>query len=357
MNRSRGQVRSSDYSMQQPSGRSGRYGESSGPYVGQQGYRQYDRSAYAGSPYQSRADSYSGDAPAINRYSRSSVPPVSYYPPQGHEKRRGGLLPVVIAAILCLVLGFVACYLLFVQQPHTLKPVPSILGAHELDSVVGYYTFDGEVYSITAQDAIEASVSLESVGVPNGYVAPTADMVLSYARNQILASLASSRGISVAPNEVDAYALSNFGSSDYEYLGSYLNMSSDQARVAITEAATVQKLRVSVLGSMNGAPVPPSAPLDGNTEIGTAHYADYIIGLLGSHWDSVSRTWANTSNPYYAALSSMVFAPGSASYDAAQVAYGIAFEQSMGFSDVEAWAEFVNDTLSACSISIATLSA
>lgn len=270
---------------------------------------------------------------------------------------------IVLALFIGLVLGAVLGAVLFSfisgGSGGAPTPIGATLGASQLQTVVGTYRYEGKTYEITAQDAILGSGSLSGAQNADGsYRAPSADNVLSYARNMILAELVQENGIEVSSDEVAQYAQNLIGTSDTDAVAVYFGMESSDAQRLLTEAAAVGKLREKIVGNVGIGLQAPELPADGNSEVGTAAYADYIIGLLGSYWDSAAQTWANTDNLYYEALKDEVFAPGSASYDAAQIAYGIALD-ALGdtASSQEIWTDYVNGYLNEAAISVRTLGA
>ena len=244
-------------------------------------------------------------------------------------------------------------------QQHVPSPVAGSLSESQLDTVVGVYRYNGTVNEITARDAILGSGSLSGSRLADGsYETPSADDVLSFARNSILAQLVRDNGIEVSADEVSQYAIDLIGSSDMDVVAAYFGMDASDAQRLLAEAAAVAKLRQTVVSPVGDEPQPPTPPQDGAAEVGRPEYADYIIGLIGSNWDASAQTWANTSNPYYEALKDEVFAPGSASYDAAQLAYSIAHEAYAGStSPQQQWADYLNTYLNDGSISVATLRA
>lgn len=339
-------------------------------YQQQAGYQQQNTYYQQQSPYGGQVGTY---AAAPRQRGAAGTRPVGYGGGRGDGSgaRRGSsgrsssprtLLVGVLAILVGLLVGFLATFLVMSGRTGAPQPVAPTLTESQLDStVVGTYRYDDETYAITAREALLGSTSLEGVANDDGtYDAPSADMVLAYARNQILAQLVADNGITVTSDEVAAYAEQTVGTSDMAAVAAYVGMDEDQALQAMTEAAAVAKLRASVTGSSSTtAPLPPTAPADGNTEVGTAEYADYIIALLGSNWDAGLGTWANTDNAYYTALQNMVFAPGSANYEAAEAAYAVAYAewQATSGDQGEAWFDYVNAYLDAGSISIATLRA
>lgn len=236
---------------------------------------------------------------------------------------------------------------------------PAALTEEELDGVVGNYTYAGESFPITAREAIEDSTSVEAVRNDDGtYAAPTADMILTYARNQILGRLVEQAGIEVSDEELEAYAEQALGTGDLAEIASYYQMDEDQARRIVADAVSVAKLREQVVGPAATAPQPPEAPADdAGASDATEGYGAYVVGLLGESWDGDSQTWANTDNAYYQALSGSDFNGSVASYQTAQTAYYVAYAlyQQQAADQYAAWTDYVNGYLGQGTISIETL--
>lgn len=302
------------------------------------------------SPYDARAprpvqSSYEATARPANAQKSSSGPKT--------------VLVLLIGLVLGAVLGAVLFSFISGGSGGAPAPVGATLSASQLQTVVGTYRYDGKAYEITAQDAILGSGSLSGAQNADGsYQTPSADDILSYARNMILAKLVQENGIEVSSDEVAQYAQDLIGTSDADAVAAYFGMESSDAQRLLAEAAAVGKLREKIVGNVGTGLQAPELPADGNSEVGTAAYADYIIGLLGSYWDPAAQTWANTDNPYYESLKDEVFAPGSASYDAAQIAYGIALDAlGNAASAQEIWTDYVNGYLNEAAISVRTLGA
>ncbi len=233
------------------------------------------------------------------------------------------------------------------------------LAEDELDTVVGIYTYQGETYEITAREAIEDSVSLSSVANDDGtYEAPTADMILSYARNQILLSLADEAGITVSEDELLAYADENLGTDDLELIGLYYDMDADQVHEIIWESAMAAKLRDEVVGTIDTAPLAPMAPSTSEeAETPSEEYADYIIELVGDAWDAEAQEWTDENNIYCLALASGDFDGETATYTDAQTAYYLAYtlyQQELS-DQYDAWIAYMNTYLGEATITIGTL--
>lgn len=231
-----------------------------------------------------------------------------------------------------------------------------------LDTVVGSYSYAGEHHNITVRDVLNSSASLDFVrGSDGGYPVPTADDIIGYARNKIILEEAQNRGLEVSPEEVLAYARDTFGMDDFAMLGLNFGMDAEAAERLMTDAALMAKLRGQVVTTTTTTQMPelPEAPEAGSENTPTEDYAKYVLALVGSEWDSEHNSWADTTGPYYEALSGMVVSNEEASYEAALAAYYVAYNiygSETQFVMGE-WTEFVNTLLSQASIEIATLAA
>ena len=101
--------------------------------------------------------------------------------------------------------------------------------------------------------------------------------------------------------------------------------------------------------------------IDGHSYEGLEAATGYgsVDGLLGANWDATTQSWANTDTAYYAVLKDQVFAQGSASYNAAMLAYNVAYQQAGGTAgdSSAAWTDYVNTYLDKAAIVIYTLRA
>lgn len=236
---------------------------------------------------------------------------------------------------------------------------PASLTEAELDTVVGTFTYRGEEYPITARAAIEDTVALASVANPDGtYAAPSADMIMTCARNRILAMLVEQEGVSVSEEEVAAYAQQAVGTSDIAVIAQYYGMGEEQAAGILAQAAAVVKLRDAVVGPVDPAPQAPVAPAAGSDGAAqTPEYAAYVLDLVGDAWDGAAGTWADEGGVFAQALASQGFDGKQASYEAAQIAYYVAYSlyQQQAAEQRAAWTDYVNQYLGEAGITIATL--
>ena len=108
-----------------------------------------------------------------------------------------------VTALIGLAVGVLAAVVLarfvFGWGTTKLDSVAPTLADTELSCVVGTYTYNGETFDITAREAIEGTQSLSySLNADGTYDAPSSDMVLAYARNQVLAQIAADAGITAS---------------------------------------------------------------------------------------------------------------------------------------------------------------
>ena len=174
------------------------------------------------------------------------------------------------------------------------------LSEDQLDSTVASYSYNGKKSDITAREAIESQYSLDTVKDDDGnYTAPSADVILSYVRNQILLDAAEDEGITVSSKEMKQYAEDSIGTSDYKTMATQYGVSKDQAKQIVRQSATLQKLYKKKVGDSSASmPTAPTEPADGNEETASKDYADYIINLAGDEWDSSKGTWKDADSTY-----------------------------------------------------------
>ena len=149
------------------------------------------------------------------------------------------------------------------------------LSEDQLDSTVASYSYNGKKSDITAREAIESQYSLDTVKDDDGnYTAPSADVILSYVRNQILLDAAEDEGITVSSKEMKQYAEDSIGTSDYKTMATQYGVSKDQAKQIVRQSATLQKLYKKKVGDSSASmPTAPTEPADGNEETASKDYA------------------------------------------------------------------------------------
>ena len=83
---------------------------------------------------------------------------------------------------------------------------------------------------MTVRDAIEGQYSLEAAKNDDGtYTVPSAEVVISDVRNELLVADAEQRGIEVSEDEMAEYAEDTLGVSDFETLAEQYQIDEDQA--------------------------------------------------------------------------------------------------------------------------------
>lgn len=151
------------------------------------------------------------------------------------------LVAIIVAAVVCLVLGGVVGHFCF---NGTSSLGSQTLQEADLDTVVARYTYNGQTYEITAKDVITQSSSLDSAANDDGsYTVPTADNIIDLARNQIMQKVVDAQGITVSDDDMDAYAQQYLGSTDYATIASNYNMDEDSVRNLVRQSCALSKLR------------------------------------------------------------------------------------------------------------------
>lgn len=231
----------------------------------------------------------------------------------------------------------------------------STLTEEQLDTTVATWSYDGASSAITARQAIESQYSLDSVKDEDGnYPAPSADTVLSYARNQILLKEAEKQGIDIDDDELTAAAEDALGTSDFEVIADQYQVSEDQAKEIVRQQVTIQKLYQTVVKSAPTAPEAPAEPENGDESTASKDYATYIIDLAGDEWDAETGTWASTDGTFASALEGEEFTADSATYAQAQKAYAAAYQEyaTKAATASEDWTEYVNTLFSKANITL-----
>lgn len=257
------------------------------------------------------------------------------------------VIAVIVAAILGYVIG---------SDTFGPKGVGSAtLTEDQLDSVVATWTLDGATNKITARQAIESQYSLDTVKDENGtYPTPTADVILAYARNQVLLKEAEKRDVKIDDKELAAAAEDTLGTSDFSTIASQYQVTEDQAKEIVRQQVTIQKLYKTIVKDAPTAPAAPEEPENGDSAAVSAEYAAYIIDLAGKEWDKEAGTWASPDGTYATALAGEEFTADSASYAQAQKAYAAAYQDyaKHAADSNQSWTEYVNTLFAKTNITL-----
>lgn len=257
------------------------------------------------------------------------------------------VIAVIVAAILGYVIG---------SDTFGPKGVGSAtLTEDQLDSVVATWTLDGATNKITARQAIESQYSLDTVKDENGtYPTPSADVILAYARNQVLLKEAEKRDVKIDDKELAAAAEDTLGTSDFSTIASQYQVTEDQAKDIVRQQVTIQKLYKTIVKDAPTAPAAPEEPENGDSAAVSAEYAAYIIDLAGKEWDKEAGTWASPDGTYATALAGEEFTADSASYAQAQKAYAAAYQDyaKHAADSNQSWTEYVNTLFAKADITL-----
>ena len=279
---------------------------------------------------------------------------------QAVQVKTGVAVPVfAVCVVIAVVLGFVFGHFVLSSDSTVSLSGKTSLTDTDLDSTIATYSYNGQTTSVTAREVILSNSTLDAAKSDDDtYEVPTADDVISYARNQIVIKAAEAKGITVSDDDVDEYCTTMFGSSDYASIASQYSIDEDTAKATIKQSCIMSKLRDAVATTeVPDQPTSPTEPADDATDTPTAEYAAYIIDLAGDEWDSENNTWASTDGDYYAALSTYEITNDSATYAAAEAAYNVAYSAySTAYSQkYSEWSTYVNEVLSNATIQIGSL--
>ena len=229
----------------------------------------------------------------------------------------------------------------------------------ELDQPYATYTYKGKKASISVREIIEQNGTLEAAKDEEGnYTLPSAEYALNAARTAILNSEVESRGIEVSEDDAKAYAEKALGTSDYEAIGATYGMDADAVKDLIIENCRLNTLREEIVGGeLPTMPEAPTAAEEGKEAEVTKAYAEYIINIAGDAWDAKKKAWKEADGAYATALADSTFSADGASYNDAQTAYYVAYQEysqkqtEMGSS----WTDYLNSLMSNASIEIHSL--
>jgi hypothetical protein len=229
----------------------------------------------------------------------------------------------------------------------------------ELNAALGSYRHDGQNVTVTVREAIEETSSLDAVKNDDGtYDVPSADTLLSIARNRILLADAYDRGLEATEEDTMAYAQETLGTQDVAMIAANYNMGGDQALRHLQEAALLKKLKETVVTAEDPvAPEPPVAQVEGAEDVMDPRYAQYIIALAGEEWDAAANQWATDDGAFRTRLRDYTVSNDGATYSAALAAYEEAYARyatSLRKTSSE-WTSYVNGLLSQSSIELSTL--
>lgn len=284
------------------------------------------------------------------------------------SSRRGLSTPVWIAlTVVVLLVGIgcgIGCAYFLRQGSAGIVLGDSVAGKTslteaDLDKPMGSYNYAGSSYSITARQVIESSSSLDAAKKDDQtYKVPSADSVISVARNQIFSKICDDKNITVSDEEVSEFAQKMVGTSDFSTIASKYGIGEDSIKTQVTAAARLSKLRSeTVKAKLPVQPTAPTAPSDGNNNAENGDYATYIIGLAGDEWDSSTGSWKSSDSAYATALADYKITNESASYAAAQAAYYVATQQYQAEANAYSseWNGYLNEELCKANLTLSTL--
>lgn len=293
----------------------------------------------------------------------SNAPETEAKAPVSAMPKASGTLktPVVIGiAVVCAIVGVLIGKFLLGGVGAGAVAGKTTVSEGELNNAMATYNYAGTTGTISVRDVITSSGTLDAAKDDQGnYKIPSADEALSFARSAIIEKEAEKRNLSVSDDDIKSYASEMLGSDDLESIASSYGMDVDTAKKLIKQSAMMKKLREQVVSDSDAgeAPTAPTKAADDQKQVPTAEYAQYIIKLAGSEWDSANNKWASTDGQYATALKDYTITNEGATYEAAQAAYNVAYQNySVKQSEITTkWTDFVNGLLSNASIQLSTL--
>lgn len=273
------------------------------------------------------------------------------------RKRTSRIAVTIVTGVVCLAVG---CAI-----GHFVLGGPAAIGSStlsegDLSKTIATYSSSQGSGSLTVRDVYNANGSLQSAEQTDGsYTAPSADAVLTAARNSILTSAAEAQGLDASDDDIAQYAKSTFGTDSLDTLAQTYSTDADTVKSLLRQTVLQSKLREQVVGNDTAATAPeaPKAPKSGKSTAESKTYAKYIIKLAGSEWSKSKNSWKSSDGPYAQALASYDVSNDKASYEAAQAAYNVAYSQyaSQASSTNGKWTDYVNGLLTTSSIQIGTI--
>lgn len=282
---------------------------------------------------------------------------------RAQRRRRNGALRTILLMLVALLVGVAVGVFAYPRIPfpgsQAALPGRITVTEAELDTPLGTYTYQGNTTAVTVREAIEETMSLDAARNADGtYTIPSADAVLSIARNHFLLIEADSRGIAASDEDALAYARDTWQTDDLPAVAASYNMSEEQVKELMRRAATIKKLRDEVVTTKSILePTPPAAPEAGQEDVMLPEYAQYIMGLIGDEWDANANSWAREDGPFHEQLKNFTISNDEATYSAAQAAYYVARTQYAAVEQqiAKEWTAYVNQILSEVTADLGTL--
>ena len=279
--------------------------------------------------------------------------------PAGSSRHALGAPVWVALVVIALVGGVLAGHFLLPSGSSISLGGRTTLSSGELDSTIARYTYNGATANVTTRDVITQNQSLDAVVNDDGtYNVPGPSDVISYVQYKIMFDEADRRGLTATDEEMDAYAQSTLGTSDYVQIASAQNMDEDALKTLVRNMTSLSKLRDSVVTTqVPTQPTKPTVPADGQEDVATGDYATYVINLLGDEWDSEAGTWAREDGDFYKTLSGYEITADAATYAAAQAAYSVAYSKytTAATQASNEWNAFANSLFSQTNIELGSL--
>ncbi len=277
---------------------------------------------------------------------------------QGGGRPKGSFLLIALLLVAAAVLGFLLFRYVFGGGGGSLSTKLQ-LSEGELNHVVATYTVGGKKTKLTAREVLEHEGMLSGSHNEDGsYDAPSADAILACVRGIVVAKEAERQGLTVSEADVAAYAQSTLGTSDYASIASGYGQTEEEVHAQLSEAALMAQLRAKVMTeAYPEAPAMPQEPAVGEELSLTEGYANYVLGLAASEWDSETGTWVSPDGPFASALADYEISASGASHEAALQAYWVAYQDYVTnhAEAAKAWDAYLNGLLSGVKLELGSV--
>ena len=281
---------------------------------------------------------------------------------QGGGRPKGSFLLIALLLVAAAVLGFLLFRYVFGGGGGSLSTKLQ-LSEGELNHVVATYTMMPGSYDNLgiARLIYQLPTTLCKMFPHNedgSYDAPSADAILACVRGIVVAKEAERQGLTVSEADVAAYAQSTLGTSDYASIASGYGQTEEEVHAQLSEAALMAQLRAKVMTeAYPEAPAMPQEPAVGEELSLTEGYANYVLGLAASEWDSETGTWVSPDGPFASALADYEISASGASHEAALQAYWVAYQDYVTnhAEAAKAWDAYLNGLLSGVKLELGSV--
>lgn len=264
----------------------------------------------------------------------------------------GNIAKAAIAGVCGIALGFVIGHFAVAPATGNVNKIGSTTtDQNNFNQVVCTYTTNGGTKTITMEDAVNYMGG--TTNAEGNYNVPSAEAILSLARNQIIEDVAKDSGITVTDDEMEDYAKKTYSVNSIKEMADTFGYEENQLKDMLRSTIIMQKLQEQKSGTISDPPVYPEQPKD-EKEV-TKENADAIIAYAGDNWKD--GKWAKDDGDWAKTMKDLKFSADGADYEAVLAAYQLAYQEySEKYSEQQAaWTDYVNTLYKDSTIAIGTM--